>query len=166
MAGKRTRTVDFDDPSAIAAAAVGKTGMELLRDIIAGKVQPAPIQATLGYSIVEVGDGFAKLQLVSGEHLYGLTTVVHSGVAGALLDAAMGAAVMTTLDATTSYAMSALNVHLTRPISSRARKILAEGWVVHRGSRLVTAEARLNDEQGRLLAHGSATCALAERPSA
>jgi uncharacterized protein (TIGR00369 family) len=166
MAGKRTRTVDFDDPAAIAVAAVGKTGLELLREIIAGKLQAAPIQATLGYSIVEVGDGFAKLQLVSGEHLYGLANVVHSGVAGALLDAAMGAAVMTTLDATTSYTTSTLSVHLTRPISSRASKILAEGWVVHRGSRLVTAEARLNDEQGRLLAHGSATCALAERPSA
>lgn len=163
MAGKRTRTTDFDDPSAIAAAAVGKTGLTLLRDIIAGKVQPAPIQATLGYSVVEVGDGFAKLHLVSGEHLYGLTSTVHSGVAGALLDAVMGAAVLTTLDAVTSYSTSALSVHLTRPISARASKILAEGWVVHRGSRLVTAEARLNDEQGRLLAHGSATCMLTER---
>ncbi len=31
---------------------------------------------------------------------------------------------------------------------------------MHRGSRLVTAEGRLTDEQGRLLAHGSATFAL------
>jgi len=166
MAGKRTRTVDFDDPAAIAAAAVGKTGLELLSEIIAGKVPPAPIQATLGYSIAEVSDGFAKLHLVSGEHLFGLTGTVHHGLVSALLDAAMGTAVMTTLDAATSYVTSALSVHLTRAISVRSTKILAEGWVVHRGSRLVTAEARLNDEHGRLLAHGSATCALTERPGA
>lgn len=95
--------------------------------------------------------------------MFGATGAVHGGVAATLLDSAMGAAVMTTLDEVTSYATANLNVHLTRSISLRTGRILAEGWVVHRGSRLVTAEARLNDEQGRLLAHGSATYSLGER---
>jgi acyl-coenzyme A thioesterase PaaI-like protein len=58
-----------------------------------------------------------------------------------------------------------MTVHYTRAINARTVKVLAEGWVVHRGSRLVTAEGRLTDEQGRLLAHGSATLALSERPA-
>lgn len=143
---------------------MGQTGIEFLRDVIAGKVEPAPIQATLGCELVEVSDGFASLQLSPSEKLYGVGNSVHSGVAAALLDVAMGTAVTTTLAAQTGYTMAALNVHLTRVITARAGRLLAEGWVVHRGSRLVTAEGRLTDDQGRLLAHGSATCSLVERP--
>lgn len=161
--GKRTRTVSFDDPSLVASAAVGKSGIELLRALLEGKLPPAPIQATLGMQLTEVSDGFAKLLLEPGEHLHGSFNAVHGGVVATLLDAAMGAAVLTTLDAVTGSSTATLNVHLTRPITSRTKRVIAEGWVVHRGSRLVTAEARLNDEQGKLLAHGSATYALTER---
>jgi uncharacterized protein (TIGR00369 family) len=163
MAGKLTRSFDFDEPGVTAAAALAKPGIEFLNDIIAGKVPAAPLQATLGFELVEVSDGFARFQLVPGEHLYGPTNAVHGGVAATLLDSAMGTAVMTTLDAATAYTTATLTVHLTRAITSRTVKVTAEGWVVHRGSRMVTAEGRLNDKQGRLLAHGSATCALVER---
>ncbi len=163
MAGKLTRSFDFDEPGVTAAAALGRPGVEFLSDIIAGKVPAPPLQATLGFELVEVNDGFARLQLVPGEHLYGSTNAVHSGVAATLLESAMATAVTTTLDAVTSCATATLTVHYTRAITSRTVKVSAEGWVVHRGSRLVTAEGRLTDEQGRLLAHGSATCALTER---
>jgi uncharacterized protein (TIGR00369 family) len=143
---------------------VGQTGIEFLRDVIAGKLKLAPIQATFGFALTDVSDGFASLQLSPSEKLYGVGGAVHSGVAAALLDVAMGTAVTTTLDAQTGYSTAALNVHLTRAITARAGKLVVEGWVVHRGSRLVTAEGRLTDDQGRLLAHGSATCALVERP--
>jgi uncharacterized protein (TIGR00369 family) len=163
MGGKRTRTIEFDDPELTTAGAVGKPGIEFLREQIAGTVPSAPLQATLGFQLVEVSDGFARFELSPGEHLYGPTSVVHGGVAATLLESAMGAAVMTTLDAATGHTTAMLTVHLTRAITARTVKVSAEGWVVHRGSRLVTAEGRLTDEQGRLLAHGSATCALVER---
>lgn len=163
MRRTRTRTTDFDDPSLTAAAAVGKPGIEFLRELINGDAPPAPIQATLGFSLVEVTDGFAKAELVPGEHLYGAFNVVHGGVASTLLDSTMAAAVVTTLDALTLASTATITVHLTRPITVRMTKLLCEGWVVHRGSRLVTSEGRLNDEQGRLLAHASATYALTPR---
>jgi uncharacterized protein (TIGR00369 family) len=166
MGGKRTRTVEFDDPELTAASALGKPGIELLRDLIDGKLPPAPLQVTLGFQLAAVSDGFARFELTPGEHLHNSVGVVHGGVAATLLDSAMGAAVMTTLDAVTGYTTATLTVHLTRAISSRTVKVAAEGWVVHRGSRLVTAEGRLTDEQGRLLAHGMATCALVERAGA
>lgn len=165
MGGKRTRTIEFDDPELTTAGAVGKPGIEFLRELIAGTVPPAPLQQTLGFQLVEVSDGFARFELTPGEHLYNPSGVVHGGVAATLLDSAMGAAVTTTLDGLTGYTTAMLTVHLTRAITSRTVKVSAEGWVVHRGSRLVTAEGRLTDEQGRLLAHGSATCALSERSS-
>jgi uncharacterized protein (TIGR00369 family) len=166
MGGTKTRTVDLHDPALTASGAVGKKGIEFLRDIIAGKVPPAPLQLTLGFELVEVQDGFARFQMVPGDHLYGPLNAAHGGVAATLLDSAMGAAVLSVLDAVTGCATAGLTVHLTRAITSRTEKVVAEGWVVHRGSRLVTAEGRLTDAQGRLLAHGSATCALVERPGA
>jgi uncharacterized protein (TIGR00369 family) len=163
MSGTRTRTVDFQDPSLTASSALGKTGIEFLREIIAGKVPPAPLQATLGFALVDAQDGFARFELVPGEHLFNAMGAVHGGVAATLLDSAMGAAVMTTLNVSTGYTTATLTVHMTRAITLRTSKVTAEGWVVHRGSRLVTAEGRLNDSEGRLLAHGSATCAISER---
>jgi len=163
MAGRRTRTVEFADPELAAAGLLGRTGIEFLRELLAGTVPAAPLQATLGLQLVEASDGFARFVLTPGEHLQNAAGVVPGGVAGAVLDAAMGTAVLTTLDAATSYTTATLTTHVTRAINARTAKVRAEGWVVHRGSRLVTAEARLTDEQGRLLAHGSATCALVER---
>jgi len=166
MGGKRTRTVEFEDPADTASGILGKTGIEFLREVIAGKLPPVPMQAALGFDLVEVADGFARFQLLPGEHLYGSPNAVHGGVAATLLDSAMGSAVITTLDAATGCSTATMTLHYTRSISSRTLKVLAEGWVVHRGSRLVTAEGRLTDEQGRLLAHGSATFALLDRPAA
>jgi len=163
MRGTRTRTTDFDDPSLTAEGAVGKPGIAFLRELIAGELPPAPIQVTLGFELVEVNDGFAKAELVPGEHLYSAFNAVHGGVVATLLDSVMTAAAVTTLDALTVCTTATLTVHLTRTLTVRTAKVLAEGWVVHRGSRLVTAEARIHDDQGRLLAHGSATYALAPR---
>ena len=163
MSGTRTRTVDFEGPAALLAAARDKAGIDVLRELSSGKLPAAPIQVTLGFDLVEVQDGVAKFQCIPGEHLFGATGAVHGGVTATLLDSAMSAAVMTTLDAATGHATANLNVHLTRSISLRTGRMIVEGWVVHRASRLVTAEARLNDEQGRLLAHGTATYALTER---
>lgn len=142
---------------------MARSGIELLREVIAGKLAAPPIHATLGLELVEVQDGFARLQALPAEKLYGWQDAVHSGIAAALLDAAMAVAVTSVLDESTSSTTAGLNVHLTRAITARAGKLQAEGWVVHRGSRLVTLEGRLTDEQGRLLAHGSATAALVER---
>jgi uncharacterized protein (TIGR00369 family) len=144
---------------------VVRPGIELLREIIAGKQAAPPLHATLGLKLLEVKDGFARFEMPRGEHLSGSQGTLPGGVAAALLDAAMGAAVTTVLDAQTGYATATLSVHTTRAITARAGKVFAEGWVVHRGSRLVTSEGRLTDEQGRLLAHGSATSSLVERPA-
>jgi uncharacterized protein (TIGR00369 family) len=166
MSGSRTRSVDFEDPRVVANSTAGKPGLDVLRDQLAGTAPVGPIQVTLGFRLLETHDGFAKLELPLGDHLYHSNGSVHSGVLATLLEAAMSSAVLSTLDAATVSTTSALAVHFTRAITSRNSKMVADGWVVHRGSRLVTAEGRLNDEQGRLVAHGSITCALSERSSA
>lgn len=167
MSDERKRSIDFAEtaPSSSAAGSgpLGRAGLALLRDVIDGRVPAAPVQATLGFELVDAADGFSKFELTPGKHLHGPFGVVHGGITATLLDAAMGAAAMTTLDAATTCATASLSLHYTRAISERTTKVIAEGWVVHRGSRVVTTEGRLTDEDGRLFAHGSATFLLSER---
>ena len=67
MGGSRTRTVEFDDPSVTSNATLGKSGLEFLRELIAGKVAAPPFQVTLGFQLLEADDGMARYELVPGE---------------------------------------------------------------------------------------------------
>jgi uncharacterized protein (TIGR00369 family) len=47
---------------------------------------------------------------------------------------------------------------VVRPIVTGTGRLRAEGRVIHVGSRLATAEARLTDRAGKLYAHAVGTC--------
>jgi uncharacterized protein (TIGR00369 family) len=85
---------------------------------------------------------------------------VHGGVALTLLDSAMGCAVHTLLDAGVSYATLEVKTNFVRPISLETGVIRCEGTVLHLGSRVATAEGKLTDAAGKLLAHGTTTCLI------
>jgi uncharacterized protein (TIGR00369 family) len=51
-------------------------------------------------------------------------------------------------------------VNYVRAITESTGRVIAEGSVIHRGGRVATAEARLTDAAGRLLAHGTSTCLI------
>jgi uncharacterized protein (TIGR00369 family) len=138
-------------------------GLAFLRAILDGTLPPAPIQGTLGFDLVGVEEGIARFRCAPGEPLRNPMGTIHGGVACTLLDSAMGSAVMTVLDDRTTYTTADLTVHLTRAIQSGGGPIVAEGRLLHRGSRMATAEGRLTDERGRLLAHATTTCLLVDR---
>jgi uncharacterized protein (TIGR00369 family) len=163
MSERRTRTVTWHDPIETAQGAAGRTGLAFLKAIMAGTLRPAPIQATLGFDLVFAEPGIVRFRLVPGEHLYNPMNGVHGGVACTLLDSAMGSAVMSTLDERSAYTTADILVHLTRPVGVKTGPVVAEGRVLHRGSRVATAEGRLTDEEGRLLGHATTTCLLLER---
>ena len=82
---------------------------------------------------------------------------VHGGIAATLLDTVMGCAVSTTLDEGETFTTTDLQVHYVRTVC-RARSVHAIGTVMHRGRRLATAEGRLLDERGKLVAHATTSC--------
>ena len=137
------------------------TGLEQMQAIADGRFPPAPIQETLGFTLKEVGEGRATFRLEPRHELDNPMGTVHGGVAMTLLDSAMGCAVHTTLAAGEHYGTLEVKVNLVRPVSAETGPLLAEGEVVHRGSRVATAEARLvGEDDGRLYAHGSSTCMI------
>ena len=75
----------------------------------------------------------------------------------------MGLAILSTLDKGIGQTTLEFKISLARPITTETGLIRAEGVVLSRGRRVGTAEGRITDTQGRLLAHGTTTCLIFER---
>lgn len=159
----RSRTYAWDDPSATAAAAGRMSGLELLQAIARGELPAPPIMSTLDFAGFDAGAGWARFTLTPGEHHYNPIGSVHGGVAATLLDSALGCAVHSTLEAGVGYTTIDLRVSFVRPLTATTGEVRCEGRVIHVGSRVATAEGRITDADGRLYAHGTATC-LVLRP--
>ena len=72
----------------------------------------------------------------------------------------MACAVHSTLAPGTGYATIEFKINLVRPVTAEVGRLRAVAEVVHGGSRIATAEARLIDDAGELYAHASETCML------
>jgi uncharacterized protein (TIGR00369 family) len=74
----------------------------------------------------------------------------------------MGCAIHTTLPADVAYTTADLQVRYTRALRAGQGLVLAEGRVVHRGSRTATAEGRLYlaADEDVLFAHASTGCVI------
>ena len=157
----RTRTVSWADPM-ISAAAVqkGASGIEFLQKIVAGEIPQPPIAVLMGFSITKVEPGYALFECDPAEYHYNPIGVVHGGLACTLLDSAMSCAIQTTVPAGSAYTTLELKVHLVRAITDKTGHLRAEGRMIHGGSRMGTAEGKLLDKDGKIYAHGTATCMI------
>jgi uncharacterized protein (TIGR00369 family) len=120
----------------------------------------APVAELVGFELIELGEGRASFRMDPAERHYNPLGTVHGGIAATLLDSAMGVAVHTTLDEGQTYTTLELKVNYVRAITQDTGPVVATGSVIHRGGRVATAEARLTDADGRLLAHGTSTCLI------
>jgi len=157
----RSLTVTWEDP--LAAFEEGKKlgkPIDYMRAICAGRIPPPPIAKLLSMELVEVEEGKAVFQLTPAEQHYNPIGVVHGGIAFTMLDSAMGCCVQTLLPAGKGYTTLEIKANLVRAITLQTGPIRATGKVVHMGRQTATAEGRLEDSQGKLLAHGTTTCII------
>jgi uncharacterized protein (TIGR00369 family) len=157
-AGQRDRHVTWEDPIAALGGLSGIDGRTALERVMAGTAPPPPIATLLGFALTEVDDGRVVMELHPGEHLLNPIGSVHGGAIATVLDSAMGCAVHSTLRTGQGYATADLQVRYVRAIAADGPRLRCEGAVVHRGSRVVTAEGRLTDADGRLYAHATTSC--------
>jgi len=144
--------------------AAGMSGLELLRGMIAGQFPPPPIMQLIGFDLIEVEHGRAVFEGTPAFQHYNPLGTVHGGYAATLLDSCMGCCVHTTLPKGVGYTTLEFKVSLIRPITSETGPVRAEGKIVSSGRRVATAEGRLTDSGGRLLAHATTTCLVFEVP--
>jgi len=159
---KRRLTVEWDDPKTGAVRAAGLSGIDYVRAMISGEVPDPPMARLLGYRIVEAEPGRAVLTATPGEQHCNPFGTVHGGYTSTLLDTALGLAIQTGLPKGRTSTTVELAVKLVRAITPATGPLRVEARLVHVGSRIGTAEARVVDAAGKLYAHGSTTCLVLE----
>jgi uncharacterized protein (TIGR00369 family) len=153
-------SVEPIDPRVLAEKGRALSGMEYVQAIFSGELPPPPIAELMGFRGVEAEPGRAVFEMTPGSQHYNPIGSVHGGIALTLLDSAMGCAVHTLLERGVGYTTLEVKTNFVRPITLDTGPIRCEGTVVHRGSRVATAEGRLTDAAGKLLAHGTTTCLI------
>ncbi|MCG8442402.1 MAG: PaaI family thioesterase [Caulobacterales bacterium] len=139
------------------------SGRDYLQSFLDGQIPLAPISKTMGYALVEIGEGFAAFEGEPGVAVYNPLGWVHGGFAMTLIDSATGCAVHTELPAGVGYTSVETKVNFVRPITLDTGRVRAEGRLLNLGRSIALAEAHLRDPAGKLLAHGTSTCAIITR---
>jgi uncharacterized protein (TIGR00369 family) len=138
------------------------SGLEFVRGLADGTLPLNMIARTLGYDVVAAERGRVLVAVEPSEDHLNPAGTVHGGLAATLLDSAMGLAVQSTLDKGFAQTTVEFKISLVRPITPQTGRVTAEGRVLNCGRRVGTAEGRLTDGMGRLLAHGTTTCLIFE----
>ncbi len=152
--------VDAIDPRDVAERGRQLSGMEYIQAIVAGELPAPPISELVGFRLVLAEPGRAVFEMEPGPQHYNPIGSVHGGIALTLLDSAMGCAVHTLLEQGVGYTTLEVKTNFVRPITADTGLIRCEGIVIHDGSRVATAEGKLTDTSGKLLAHGTTTCLI------
>ncbi|MBA3787492.1 MAG: PaaI family thioesterase [Actinobacteria bacterium] len=153
----RYRVVTWQDPAALRRAAHELTGLELLHRIAGHQLPPPPVADLVGFAPTFVSPGLVVFGYEPREEHYNALGTVHGGIVTTILDTAMSCAVHSELDTGVAYATVELKTSFVRPVTLAAGPLRAEGRVVHHGSRIATAEAKLVDGVGTLYATSSST---------
>jgi uncharacterized protein (TIGR00369 family) len=136
------------------------SGLQLLTEIMEGKLPAPPIQRAFDFRIVRIEQGYAVFSGTPRFEYYNPLGSVHGGYTATLLDSCMACAVHSMLEAGYSYTTLEIKINYVRAITSDTGEVRAEGRVISSGKRIATAEGRLFDLAGKLYAHGTTTCLI------
>ena len=136
------------------------SGLEFVQGLADGTLPLNTMAETLGYDVSEAANGRVVVTAVPGATHLNPAGTVHGGLAATMLDTCMGLAIHSTLEKGVGSTTLEFKISLLRPITPETGPIKAEGVVLSCGRRVGTAEGRITDQQGRLLAHGTTTCLI------
>ncbi|HEY2212580.1 MAG TPA: PaaI family thioesterase [Bradyrhizobium sp.] len=140
------------------------SGLDFVRAIFARKLPEPPIMEPVEPFDCTAETGHVVIHSVPGMRHYNPIGSVHGGYAAILLDSAMGLAVQTTLPAGTGYTTLEFKISFIKGMTKDTGTVRTEGRTLNVGRRTATAEARITDAKGRLLAHATTTCLVFEIP--
>jgi uncharacterized protein (TIGR00369 family) len=136
------------------------SGLEFVKGLASGALPLNTIARTLGYDVIEAESGRVVITLTPNDAHLNPWGTVHGGLTATLLDSAMGLAIQSMLDTGVASTTLEFKITLVRPVTVEAGEIRAEGKVLNCGRRVGTADGRVTDLKGRLLAHGTTTCLI------
>ena len=139
-------------------------GVDFVRAIFEGRLPAPPIMQTVEPFDSTAEPGIVAFHSVPGFRHYNPIGSVHGGYAAILLDSTMGLAVHTALPAGTGYTTLEFKISFIKGMTKGTGPVKSEGRTLSVGRRAATAEARITDSKGRLIAHATTTCLIFEIP--
>jgi uncharacterized protein (TIGR00369 family) len=136
------------------------SGLEFVRGLADGSLPLNSLAKIMGYEITAAEHGRVVISAEPSDLHLNPWGTVHGGLAATVLDSCMGLAIHSTLERGLGSTTLEFKIALMRPITPATGVITAEGVVLNRGRRVGTAEGRITDAKGRLLAHGTTTCLI------
>ena len=136
------------------------SGIEYMRKIMTGELPPSGMVHLLNLKLVEVSEGRAVFTVEPDERHYNGLGIAHGGLAATLLDSALGCAINAMMPAGKVFTTLEMKINYVRPITRERGEMRCEANVIHVGGRVATAEGKITDQDGKIYAHGSATCML------
>jgi uncharacterized protein (TIGR00369 family) len=137
-------------------------GVDFVRAILDGTLPAPPIMQNIEPFDSTVEPGVVVMHSTPGFRHYNPIGSVHGGYAATLLDSVMGLAIHTTLPPGTGYTTLEFKISFIRGMTRDTGPVRSEGRTLNVGRRTATAEARITDTKGRLLAHATTTCLVFE----
>jgi len=133
-------------------------GIDQLRAVRDSKLGVSPMHALMNMRLTVVEDGRVVFVGTPDDRHYNPQGTIHGAFTAAMLDSAMGCAVLTKLPAGAAHTTLEFKINLVRSMSSETGEVTAEGRVVHSGRRISTAEGKLTRQDAKIIAHASTTC--------
>jgi uncharacterized protein (TIGR00369 family) len=134
------------------------TGQEIMQAVADGHLPRAPIARILDFDLTEVKEGFCQFTGRLSEDFHNPMGGIHGGYTATILDSAMSCAVMAALPKGVTYTTLEIKVNYIRAFTGQDGLVRAIGQTIHVGRRTATAEGKLLNEAGKILAHGTTTC--------
>ena len=129
-----------------------RSGLEILRDVIAGELPRPPIYHLTGLCLVEAGEGETVGVLPCSKWLSTSAGTIQGGFTAMLAESAMTSAAFSTAPADTAVATLDFKVNYLRPVFPDGNEMTARARILHRGRTLVVAAAELTNAEGKQVA--------------
>lgn len=116
----------------------------------------APVARHVGFRLVEIGRGHARIVLEAGPQHANPMGTLHGGILCDIADAAMGMSYASLLLPSESFTTIELKINFLRPFWSG--NLSARGRIIRKGRTMGLLECRVTDDHRRLVAYATSTC--------
>jgi len=141
-----------------------RPGIETIREMINGNLPGPPPSRLTGLRPTDVGPGRVTFSMPVSRWLEDSLGLIEAGIYALFADAPVASAIWSALPAGKVATTSELNMSFLRPTTRKTEHLVGFAEAVHVGRQVGLASLRITDQNGRIMAHATTRCLIADVP--